>query len=69
MKWTKEAPTEPGWYWFRDIREPDAVLLCRDVGPDGKLFCKFHVRGMGIMVDQMDGEWWPKKIELPESKS
>ena len=20
MKWTTDKPTEPGWYWYRDIR-------------------------------------------------
>jgi len=44
MKWTKETPTEPGWYWLReygigpikmgDVHEFLDVLLCEETGSD-----------------------------------
>lgn len=68
-EWTKEPPTEPGWYWIKDTAlEPDAVLVARDVGPEGGLFVKYHVRGMGVMLDQINAEWWPEKIEPPNGE-
>ncbi len=47
MKWTKEKPTEPGWYWYREPgpdMHNDAAIVClwegsfRSIGIDfGKL--------------------------------
>ena len=27
LRWTKEPPTEPGWYWFRNMSKPQIVHL------------------------------------------
>lgn len=27
LRWTKEPPTEPGWYWFRNLSKPQIVHL------------------------------------------
>ena len=27
MFWTKELPSEPGWYWFRNLLDKDSVLM------------------------------------------
>lgn len=27
LRWTKELPTEPGWYWFRNLSKPQIVHL------------------------------------------
>ena len=27
LHWTKEPPTEPGWYWFRNLSKPQILHL------------------------------------------
>ena len=27
LRWTKEPPTEPGWYWFRNLSKPKILHL------------------------------------------
>lgn len=27
LRWTKETPTDPGWYWFRNLSKPQIVYL------------------------------------------
>lgn len=27
LRWKKEQPTEPGWYWFRNLSKPQIVHL------------------------------------------
>ena len=65
MNWTKEPPTEPGWYWWRagdDLpklraleiqrRAADRVLIVR--------LCRSAPR-----ADAIDGEWLPERIQEP----
>jgi hypothetical protein len=33
MKWTKETPTEPGWYWYQEGGEPPAMYEVFTWGP------------------------------------
>lgn len=69
MKWTTEAPTESGWYWFRCDGDIDTVIICQDAGPKRELTCRYHTRAFAILLEQIvRGEWWPEKIEPPEDK-
>ena len=36
MTWTRETPTEPGWYWYRDREEPEPAIyrVSRTTGGD-----------------------------------
>lgn len=36
LRWTKEPPTEPGWYWFRNLSRPQIVPM------NGMKTCKPH---------------------------
>ena len=66
-EWTKEPPTEAGWYWLRAPTEIiDIVLVGQDVGPERKMTCKYHTMGMDILISEMNGgEWWPEQIKEP----
>jgi len=73
MKWTKEPPTEPAFYWWRsdtDTPRPIEILsLDEQFGGKNKIF-GLYVRGvsrnMYSLSDWDGGEWWPEKIEPPE---
>jgi len=64
--WTKEAPVEAGWYWWREneLAEMEAVrvelsmvgLSCFDADDFEREFTS---------VTRMGGEWWSIPIPLP----
>jgi len=63
VRWTKEPPTESGWYWYRHaLSSQPQVFEARDTKD-----------GISIYYDQwrptfyFEGEWWPEKIEPPEN--
>ena len=61
--WTKEPPTEPGWYWWRrHSKTPDVVELKKS-----HLVMKMTWRGDVWYADDMQGEWWPDRIQEPVS--
>jgi hypothetical protein len=60
MKWTKNTPTVPGWYWFREKSAERALVL--DVQPlsTGKLAIMAELNRLGadyILVEELNGEW------------
>lgn len=60
-EWTKEPPTEPGWYFYRDFPAlPDTQIMRvhRDMMADSF---------SGIRTDMLllPGEWWPIPIQEP----
>lgn len=60
--WTKEKPTEPGWYWYwsrRGDHQPEACL----VGPIGAKVVTFTGSFLPQLVESYPGEWQP--IEPP----
>jgi len=74
--WTKEAPTEPGWYWMRNARYSNAdVVIKKPVivevmpidGVNNAWWFKtsdehFYKEYLGTFID---GEW-SERIEPPE---
>jgi hypothetical protein len=51
MEWTKELPTEKGWYWFKfdeeewpklptEIYEPKMLWVTQELGGEGKFFAQ-----------------------------
>lgn len=51
LRWTRETPTEPGWYWMRrgsGYPDPQVVLLDFDC---------FWVVGVDESFPLRDGEW------------
>ena len=53
--WTRTAPTEPGWYWWR--LNPRKAAVCRHLKSLGSgLVCRHNGRS-GTVVAYMAGEW------------
>lgn len=63
MTWTKKPPSEPGWYFHKDIWND--VSVERVFWFEGNLIT---CRVKPMQVDLMTGKWWPERIpEPPES--
>lgn len=63
-EWSKNPPTEPGFYWWRrHSKKPDVVELRK-----AKFVMKMIWRGDTWYADDMDGEWWPQRIPEPPVK-
>ena len=57
--WTKEPPTEPGFYWWRDLEwQEDAKVIFVEQRGD-------QLKTWGTTVQVMGGEWWPERIQEP----
>ena len=55
--WTKDPPTEPGWYWWRDTEL--IIDNCNQLFPvhfDDPAFTKNR---------EPNGEWWTVRIPKP----
>ena len=64
-QWTKEAPTEPGWYWWRDEDQTPNVVDVIEDRFDYDLKVE-QEPGMWRCISCLDhGEWWPDPIEPP----
>ena len=58
--WTEAAPTEPGWYWWRDGKKSEIFWVTK--------FSKTieaYVDGEFYKTERLGGEWWPGPIPLP----
>ena len=54
-KWTQEPPTEPGWYWVRQIDDHTNFIVFVD-----------HIGEVwGYPGEQEDLEYWPEDIKEP----
>ena len=40
MTWTRDRPTQPGWYWWRGITMPMCVVRIVDWRGDGELYVR-----------------------------
>ena len=57
-QWTTEKPSGPGWYWWRERYNFEAVPEMAEVySLRDKLRVKFHSRKLYLFVDKADGEW------------
>ena len=64
--WTREAPTEPGWYWWRDEdRTPFATEVISD-WQDGEIKVEISNNRWDYISALDHGEWWPVPIQPPE---
>lgn len=60
--WTKTPPTEPGWYWWREIDAPDTMrpaFYTHDEDPT-----PWHPWGL-MWQPNGTGEYWPSRIPEP----
>lgn len=60
MDWTREAPTEPGWYWHRNEGGEDSVAQVYDedykTGP-ARLRVEFIGYDVPSRIEDVGGEW------------
>ncbi|RKY70357.1 MAG: hypothetical protein DRQ14_09075 [Candidatus Latescibacterota bacterium] len=54
MKWMMELPTEPGWYWFREEKQDDKIVLIRKDGAGELRFCDGRLPSK---LADWPGEW------------
>ena len=60
-EWTKEPPTEAGWYWWRYRSSHDAIPIHIIIQSD-----KPYVVGIGVYEAlSCHGEWWSERIKEP----
>ena len=61
-QWGHNVPQESGWYWWRNLPDigPKVLhLLVHDGGAQA------NVHGAYILVERIEGEWWPEKVQVP----
>lgn len=54
LQWTKEPPTTPGGYWWREKQEKRPRIV--DVGQAAGMYLAFTPKGL-CKVNELDGEW------------
>lgn len=71
--WTKDLPTEPGWYWYRNdlCKDPSILKLTMSDGVLGEAYsdsesCDFH--SVAFFSSVCDAQW-AGPIEPPEGYS
>ena len=69
-QWTNDAPTEPGWYWFRWGTQSDDPRLCvYRILPGGYVAGAREseplIKAAGYGTHY--GKWWPLRIEEPKA--
>lgn len=60
LRWTKEPPTEPGYYWYEEDHENQPVYVFRGAPLHGKttLYAQFFGEGDVVhKVSEMSGKW------------
>ena len=69
MKWTKEKPTEIGWYWYRDrLTEPVMSLITM---LDNELIMNAYRRYQNARINMLNGEYneeWAGPIPKPKEE-
>lgn len=65
-QWTKEAPTEPGYYWWRLNTRFDVGRI--KVRYPGERVCAcFAGDQTNYEVNALQGEWWPERLTVPDT--
>lgn len=67
MKWTLKKPTQPGWYWYREV-DGDEYLdpeICLVYNSSNTLRAMF-IDGDIDLVACTSGEWFPEPIKEPQ---
>jgi len=64
-EWTKQPPTEPGWYWWR-VRGNASITL--KVYFSGGIL-RANTRPYPLPVIEINnGEWWAEQIPEPSNE-
>jgi len=64
MNWTKAAPNQNGYFWWRIDETCDADIVNYAVSKSGLL--QFHGDNEVFKASDLGGEWWPTQIKQPE---
>lgn len=65
MEWTREPPTEPGWYWNR-CGDYDEMPHPQYIYRNGDSLMLFDVAlDAEVVACEYPGEWWPVPLEPP----
>jgi hypothetical protein len=63
-EWTKEPPTEPGWYWWRKYPESFAEPSTMNIAGHA------YFRGdTEVRIRQGEGEWYSDPLPEPPIRS
>jgi len=67
--WTSEAPTRPGWYWYKDSSEqvPQAILLSRESGLF--VFIGEETGRTTAELTRYGAEFWSEPIAPPKEEA
>jgi len=79
MTWTKDKPTEPGWYWWRPLECRSGYHVCQcsrckpdifdcNISDDGVSCIWSDIRDTWLPVEELGcrgGEWYGP-LEVPE---
>jgi hypothetical protein len=64
LKWTKEPPTVPGYYWWRDGHVGPAGVL--RLAEEGRALLSFSTKSDFVCPPRMRGGEWCGPIEPPQ---
>lgn len=68
MKWTTKAPTEDGYYWYRDSKLDDPGIVLVSQFPSGTQICIFGVSRV-YPLSSYHGEWYGPLKEPKEKRN
>ena len=69
MTWTKEPPTEPGWYWKREIREGrimSSEMVEVEIAESGEVLYTYHADYDGAFRSTPGWNEWAGPIPEPQ---
>lgn len=61
--WSKEPPSEPGCYWYRERSSPE-IWLCEIVDSSIRGRIQYFMRGGYSRAGHISGEW--QRVEPPK---
>ena len=70
LKWTKELPTEEGWYWYRCLGHGPAIHYFYKPDPQSPYASPTqfeYEQCIALERDPLPNEEWAGPIPLPES--
>ena len=63
--WTRTAPVELGWYWWKRRKNGSAQVV--SLMDNDIVFKLYGMDGFCHVAKDMRGWWWPLRIEEPKS--
>lgn len=63
-RWTTQAPTEPGWYWFAPTEGPVVIVELERVMLSGE-WRAYLTGDENYALNEMDGTWYSEALTVP----